>query len=102
MSKANAELAVCPKCLTFPSLGNTAIRSRLLPNGPDISIEYVIEYADSLQDIVVIGKVVNPTTGNRPVTVSCDILCRDDSLQASSIAHVTRRRHSHVPPGRTR
>ncbi|GBP34004.1 hypothetical protein EVAR_24918_1 [Eumeta japonica] len=32
----------------------------------------------------------------------CDILCRDDSLQASSIAHVTRRRHSHVPSGRTR
>ncbi|GBP76115.1 hypothetical protein EVAR_41898_1 [Eumeta japonica] len=24
---------------------------------------------------------------NRPVTVSCDILCRDDFLQASSIAH---------------
>ncbi|GBP24289.1 hypothetical protein EVAR_9387_1 [Eumeta japonica] len=40
--------------------------------------------------------------GNRPVTVSCDILCRDDSFQASSIAHVTRRRHSHVPSGRTR
>ncbi|GBP03713.1 hypothetical protein EVAR_73079_1 [Eumeta japonica] len=40
--------------------------------------------------------------GNRPVTVSCDILCRDDSLQASSIAHVTRRRHSHVPSGHTR
>ncbi|GBP61826.1 Probable RNA-directed DNA polymerase from transposon X-element [Eumeta japonica] len=39
---------------------------------------------------------------NRPVTVSCDILCRDDFLQASSIAHVTRRRHSHVPSGRTR
>ncbi|GBP77242.1 Transmembrane protein 94 [Eumeta japonica] len=28
---------------------------------------------------------------NRPVTVSRDILCRDDSLQASSIVHVTRR-----------
>ncbi|GBP04128.1 hypothetical protein EVAR_74856_1 [Eumeta japonica] len=40
--------------------------------------------------------------GNRPVTVSCDILCRDDFHQASSIAHVTRRRHSHVPSGRTR
>ncbi|GBP70608.1 Probable RNA-directed DNA polymerase from transposon BS [Eumeta japonica] len=40
--------------------------------------------------------------GNRPVTVSFDILCRDDFLQASSIAHVTRRRHSHVPSGRTR
>ncbi|GBP19987.1 RNA-directed DNA polymerase from mobile element jockey [Eumeta japonica] len=40
--------------------------------------------------------------GNRPVTVSCDILCRDDFLQASSIAYVTRRRHSHVPSGRTR
>ncbi|GBP37481.1 Glycosaminoglycan xylosylkinase homolog [Eumeta japonica] len=40
--------------------------------------------------------------GNQPVTVSCDILCRDDSLQASSITHVTRRRHSHVPSGRTR
>ncbi|GBP97266.1 Probable RNA-directed DNA polymerase from transposon X-element [Eumeta japonica] len=39
---------------------------------------------------------------NRPVTVSCDILCRDDFHQASSIAHVTRRRHSHVPSGRTR
>ncbi|GBP79851.1 hypothetical protein EVAR_89290_1 [Eumeta japonica] len=37
--------------------------------------------------------------GNRPVTVSCDILCRNDFLQASSIAHVTRRRHSHVPSG---
>ncbi|GBP77352.1 hypothetical protein EVAR_54724_1 [Eumeta japonica] len=32
----------------------------------------------------------------------CDILCRDDFHQASSIAHVTRRRHSHVPSGRTR
>ncbi|GBP47564.1 hypothetical protein EVAR_40120_1 [Eumeta japonica] len=40
--------------------------------------------------------------GNRPVTVSCDILCRDDFHQASSIAHVTRRRHSHVPSGRIR
>ncbi|GBP63306.1 hypothetical protein EVAR_26620_1 [Eumeta japonica] len=29
-------------------------------------------------------------------------LCRDDFHQASSIAHVTRRRHSHVPSGRTR
>ncbi|GBP19846.1 hypothetical protein EVAR_75139_1 [Eumeta japonica] len=29
----------------------------------------------------------------------CDILCRDDFLQASSIAHVTRRRHSHMPSG---
>ncbi|GBP81619.1 hypothetical protein EVAR_21249_1 [Eumeta japonica] len=27
--------------------------------------------------------------------------CRDDFHQASSIAHVTRRRHSHVPSGRT-
>ncbi|GBP30562.1 hypothetical protein EVAR_94743_1 [Eumeta japonica] len=40
--------------------------------------------------------------GREPVTVSCDILCRDDFHQASSIAHVTRRRHSHVPSGRTR
>ncbi|GBP64384.1 Probable RNA-directed DNA polymerase from transposon BS [Eumeta japonica] len=40
--------------------------------------------------------------GNRPVTVSGDILCRDDTLQESSIGHVTRRRHSHVPFGRTR
>ncbi|GBP47851.1 hypothetical protein EVAR_43542_1 [Eumeta japonica] len=31
-----------------------------------------------------------------------DILCRDDSLQASSIVHVTRRRHSHMPSGRVR
>ncbi|GBP98508.1 hypothetical protein EVAR_70559_1 [Eumeta japonica] len=29
--------------------------------------------------------------GNRPVTVPGDILCRGDSLQASSIVHVTRR-----------
>ncbi|GBP63515.1 hypothetical protein EVAR_45675_1 [Eumeta japonica] len=47
-------------------------------------------------------ELVYPREGNRPVTVSCDILCRDDFLQASSIAHVTRRRHSHVPSGRTR
>ncbi|GBP03473.1 hypothetical protein EVAR_101821_1 [Eumeta japonica] len=40
--------------------------------------------------------------GNRPVTVSGDILCRDDTLQESSIGHVTRRRHSHVPSGRVR
>ncbi|GBP73637.1 hypothetical protein EVAR_56316_1 [Eumeta japonica] len=40
--------------------------------------------------------------GNRPVTVSGDILCRDDNLQESSIGHVTRRRHSHVPSGRAR
>ncbi|GBP83606.1 hypothetical protein EVAR_61220_1 [Eumeta japonica] len=37
--------------------------------------------------------------GNRPVTVSGDILCRDDTLQESSIGHVTRRRHSHGPSG---
>ncbi|GBP36140.1 RNA-directed DNA polymerase from mobile element jockey [Eumeta japonica] len=40
--------------------------------------------------------------GNRPVTVSSDILYRDDTLQESSIGHVTRRRHSHVPSGRAR
>ncbi|GBP89043.1 Probable RNA-directed DNA polymerase from transposon BS [Eumeta japonica] len=40
--------------------------------------------------------------GNRPVTVPGDILCRDDTLQESSIGHVTRRRHSHVPSGRAR
>ncbi|GBP59515.1 Probable RNA-directed DNA polymerase from transposon BS [Eumeta japonica] len=40
--------------------------------------------------------------GSHPMSVFCDILCRDDYLQASSIAHVTRRRHSHVPSGRTR
>ncbi|GBP64487.1 hypothetical protein EVAR_49283_1 [Eumeta japonica] len=40
--------------------------------------------------------------GNRPVTVSCDILCRGDSLQASSIVHVTRRRHPRVPSDRAR
>ncbi|GBP17195.1 hypothetical protein EVAR_17314_1 [Eumeta japonica] len=34
--------------------------------------------------------------GNRPVTVSCDILCRDDRLQESSLVHVTHRRHSDV------
>ncbi|GBP20890.1 hypothetical protein EVAR_80709_1 [Eumeta japonica] len=34
--------------------------------------------------------------------VSCDILCRDNSLQASSIEHVTRRRHPHVSSGRAR
>ncbi|GBP08535.1 hypothetical protein EVAR_71808_1, partial [Eumeta japonica] len=38
--------------------------------------------------------------GSRPVTVSCNIQCRDDSLQASSIVHVTRRRHPRVPSGR--
>ncbi|GBP91712.1 hypothetical protein EVAR_65361_1 [Eumeta japonica] len=40
--------------------------------------------------------------GNRPVTVPGDILCRDVTLQESSIGHVTRRRHSHVPSGRAR
>ncbi|GBP95470.1 hypothetical protein EVAR_62821_1 [Eumeta japonica] len=36
--------------------------------------------------------------GNRPVTVPGDILCRDDTLQESSIEHVTRRRHSTCRP----
>ncbi|GBP03271.1 RNA-directed DNA polymerase from mobile element jockey [Eumeta japonica] len=45
---------------------------------------------------------VYPRNGNLPVTVSGDILCRDDNLQESSIGHVTRRRHSHVPFGRAR
>ncbi|GBP90870.1 hypothetical protein EVAR_78520_1 [Eumeta japonica] len=40
--------------------------------------------------------------GNRPVTVSGDILCRGDTPQESSIGHVTRRRHSHVPSGHAR
>ncbi|GBP59516.1 hypothetical protein EVAR_42421_1 [Eumeta japonica] len=40
--------------------------------------------------------------GNRPVTVSYDILCRGDTPQESSIGHVTRRRHSHVPFDRAR
>ncbi|GBP00167.1 RNA-directed DNA polymerase from mobile element jockey [Eumeta japonica] len=40
--------------------------------------------------------------GNRPVTVPGDILCQGDILQVSSIGHVTRRRHSHVPSGRVR
>ncbi|GBP16939.1 Attractin-like protein 1 [Eumeta japonica] len=38
--------------------------------------------------------------GNRPVTVSGDILWRD--YVASSIVHVTRRRHPRVSPGRAR
>ncbi|GBP13527.1 hypothetical protein EVAR_6880_1 [Eumeta japonica] len=40
--------------------------------------------------------------GKRPVTVSGDILCRDDNFQESSIGYVARRRHSHVPSGRAR
>ncbi|GBP21759.1 hypothetical protein EVAR_10937_1 [Eumeta japonica] len=45
---------------------------------------------------------LRPAGGREPTRDGfCDILCRDD-FQASSIAHVTRRRHSHVPSGRTR
>ncbi|GBP65539.1 hypothetical protein EVAR_87515_1 [Eumeta japonica] len=39
---------------------------------------------------------------NRSVTVSCDILCRDDSVQVLSIVHVTRRRHLRVSYGHAR
>ncbi|GBP95250.1 hypothetical protein EVAR_67200_1 [Eumeta japonica] len=40
--------------------------------------------------------------GNRLMTVSCDIQCRSNSLQASSIVHVTRRRHPRLSTGRVR
>ncbi|GBP17546.1 hypothetical protein EVAR_12257_1 [Eumeta japonica] len=39
---------------------------------------------------------------NRPVMVSSDILCPDDSLQVSSIVHVTRRQQPRVSSDRVR
>ncbi|GBP27014.1 hypothetical protein EVAR_11247_1 [Eumeta japonica] len=62
--------------------------------------------------ITAIGRLLHPAAadrsrpgmrnGNRPVTVPGNILCRDDTLQESSIGHVTHRRHSHVRSGRAR
>ncbi|GBP24285.1 RNA-directed DNA polymerase from mobile element jockey [Eumeta japonica] len=67
-----------------------------------LSVSQVIDLSSLLHPAAANRLRPGRREGNRPVTVSCDILCRDDPFQASSIAHVTRRRHSHVPSGRTR
>ncbi|GBP56221.1 hypothetical protein EVAR_37295_1 [Eumeta japonica] len=49
-----------------------------------------------------LGAMLDAIPAGQEVTVSGDTLCRGDILQESSIGHVTRRRHSHVPSGRAR
>ncbi|GBP41865.1 hypothetical protein EVAR_86835_1 [Eumeta japonica] len=74
----------------------------VLIDQPDALTAAVIDLYPLLHPAAADRSRLDRRNGNRPVTVSGDILCRDDNLQESSIGHVTRRRHSHVPSDRSR